>query len=448
MKKSLKLLSISLLFLGSNAFAQELTLKQCIDRASTNNLTIKQQITAIQSSEISLKQTKSQALPTVSAYAEEGIVNAEARKDGSTYETTRKTYNNAQLGVTSQIDLWNGHKVKYEIEKQRILLDASKMTQQATLQDIVIYVTSSFLDVVYQTENVRTIENQMAVTKEQVERTRIMVDAGAMAKFELSRMLMQQAQEKAVLVDAKTQLAQSILTLGQLLDIKGDSVNKLKVSVPVLPEIENIVVENPDSIFSIASKTYPELKAQQLVLQSYESDVKIAKSTGLPNVYLKGQVYTGYDGITYSYDDPTSVTPYGSQIGDNLNAQIVLGINVPIFNKHNTKWSVAQSRIAKSTAQFELEQKQNDLYKKAQSVSLEAISAQEQYKARTEAAKLANESFVLAQEKFNAGTMDGISFIIEKNNLAQSQSDLLLSKYQLLFKLKQIDLLLGKEISL
>jgi len=65
-----------------------------------------------------------------------------------------------------------------------------------------------------------------------------------------------------------------------------------------------------------------------------------------------------------------------------------------------------------------------------------------------EARKLAQESFDLAQEQYNAGTLSGISFIIEKNNLVNAESDLLVAKYQLIFKLKLIDVLQGKYIGM
>ena len=66
------------------------------------------------------------------------------------------------------------------------------------------------------------------------------------------------------------------------------------------------------------------------------------------------------------------------------------------------------------------------------------------YKTATQAVSFANEAYSISNEQYNMGLMNGISFLQEKNNVSKTESELILAKYQLLFKLKLLDIMQGK----
>lgn len=437
--KMLFLATVQIATLGG--FSQNWTLQQCIEHAKASNISIKTRGNHIENQGINLQRARNEALPSVSAYSEASINNSYQLSE-------RKTFNTGQIGVSAEVDIWNGHRVKHEVEKQKTLLEVSGLHHQSVTQDVSVSITTSFLDLVYQTENVKNIENQMKVTLEQLSITKLKVESGVMARFELSRMQMVEAQEVASLMEAKNQQQLSTLKLGLLLNLRGDSLKNFSAETTVTTNIETLTIEDVDTVFSNASKANPDLLAKQKMLDSYASDVKIARSSAMPHVYAKGLVYTGYNGINNTGITASEVSPFVTQMSDNINAQVVVGVNIPIFNKHNTKLSVMQSKTLMAASQLEVEQKRNELFLQTHTSWLEAKSSQEQFNAREKAAQLANESFELSKERYNAGTLDGISFVMEKNNLAKAQSDLLLAKYMLIFRIKMLDILQGRAITL
>ena len=159
--------SLSLL-LAPACYSQQWNLKQCIDWASTNNLSVQKQTLKNYETEISLSQAQNQRLPTVNASGEIGIENGLARESGQNYDQSRKNYPYASAGVYSQVDLWNGNRVTNSINKAKAHLEASKLEVSKTVRDVVLYITSSYLDILFQSEKLSILEANKQVTDKQI----------------------------------------------------------------------------------------------------------------------------------------------------------------------------------------------------------------------------------------------------------------------------------------
>ena len=73
--------------------------------------------------------------------------------------------------------------------------------------------------------------------------------------------------------------------------------------------------------------------------------------------------------------------------------------------------------------------------------------ARQQYEAGLEDYDVAKESMDVANEKFNPGLMNSVDFLFEKTNLIMPESQLLQSKYNLIFSYKVLDFYMGIQLS-
>lgn len=444
MIKRIVAISIGIIGLTGTMNAQLWTLMQCLDYALKHNLTIQQQVLQGESAKFSLKSAKAQYLPSIEGFAYENINNSVNQINAT--EHKRETYTTGQIGVSSTFSLWEGFKNNYIVHKNELLIEQSNNLQLAAIQDMSLSITSAYLDVLYYTEQAKILQNQLMLTKAQIDRTQLLIDAGSVAKIELSRLQLQRAQENNQLITAQQNITLANVSLTQLMNLKGDSATNFSIIIPELPNINDFHIDNADSIFQNVCKIYPNLKAKELSSQMSEQEIKIAKSSGYPYVFLKGQLYTTTSGIQKRWDDASLTMPFSDQLDNNAFAQISLGVTIPIWNKWNTRNTVSQAKISKLSSDILVEQEKNNIFKLIQQSWIEANAAKEQYKTATQAVSFANEAYSISNEQYNMGLMNGISFLQEKNNVSKTESELILAKYQLLFKLKLLDIMQGKTV--
>jgi outer membrane protein len=139
-------------------------------------------------------------------------------------------------------------------------------------------------------------------------------------------------------------------------------------------------------------------------------------------------------------------TPYFEQLDRNLNQSLSLQLNVPIFNRLNSRIQVRNASIAYSQAQLQYTITQNALSQKIQQAWLDVVTAVNKYKAVQEQLIALDEAYKMASARYDAGALDFYSFNESLNNKTKAESDLLQAKYDFLFKSKILDLYQGRQI--
>ncbi len=90
----------------------------------------------------------------------------------------------------------------------------------------------------------------------------------------------------------------------------------------------------------------------------------------------------------------------------------------------------------------------NQLRKNIEQACLDVISAQIEYEASIEKYSATQESAALSDEKFNQGIINSVDYLVSKTNLIVAESQLLQSKYNLIFSYKILDFYMGIPLSL
>jgi outer membrane protein len=167
----------------------------------------------------------------------------------------------------------------------------------------------------------------------------------------------------------------------------------------------------------------------------------LAKGAFLPTVTVFGGMGTGF---SHRFNTAIFANDYFfKQLNDNLGYNIGVSLNVPIFNRFQTKNRVAQSKINKQISETRLESEKLNLKQTIEQSFLDVRTALKSYEAAKISLESQEEAFKNAQERYNFGAMTQFDFDQVRTRLVNAQATLIRSKYDYVFKTKVLQFYAG-----
>lgn len=442
--KIILILFIGLLIGISSVQAQEeWDLQKCIDYAIENNITIKRQQVTTQYNENLVKQAKDDRLPTLNA----SMSNKYNFGRSLTYDNTYKDQNSTSLSGTLSASwtLFNGMTLRKSVEKASIDLDATLLDLQKAKDDITLSITAGYLEILF-AEAIQTVtEANIEVSKQQIERTQQLVDAGSAARGTLLEIESQLAQEELTLAKNKNSVQLAYLTLFQLLDLPATK--SFEIEKPQLPDLKaNLTMMHALDVYNTAVNTRPEIKAAQLRVKSAEKQLEIAKGYLYPSLSFGASYYNGYNN---QYTDNNDVKiSFSDQLKNNRQSNLGLTLSIPIFNNFEVKNNISNKQLQIDDYKYQLIQANNELRKEIETGYTNAVAALNRYIAAEKAVSSTKEAYRYAEEKFSVGMINSVEYNESKSDLTDAQSELLQAKYSYIFRTKILDFYNGVPITL
>lgn len=433
----------SILFLGSSFLqAQKVwTLEECINYALENNLQIKRQGLNVEYNKNNYGQSKFNLLPNLNAGLSHGYYDSYGQ-----YVVDGKIYSNdlwrGGVYLNSSLTLFNGLQKINDIMQKKYQFLQSQSDLKKQQNDISIALANGYLQVLFAKELVEVAESRLEVTTLQSERTKKLLEVGNVAQGEYLQIKAQEANDKTGLINAKNDLEISYLNLTQLLDL--DSTAGFDIFVPQGIEVELLSPpESVQEIYIAALDNMPQIKSAEYALKS--SEKQLNKSWGLlsPSVSVTGSLNGDY-----AKSKDIDADPYLDQIQNNQNKSINLSVNIPIFNQMQVKNAISNSKLQVEDQQYQLDLAKMALYKEVQQAHADALASREKYYSSVEAVNYNEEAFKYTSQKMDVGLVNSVDYNIAQNNLISAQSSMLQAKYEYIFKLKILDLYMGKVITL
>ena len=353
------------------------------------------------------------------------------------FETQR--IGNINLNASSNATLFNGGRINNTVNQTKTILEQGLFNIEATKNTITLNVINYYVNVVFNQEQVKISENQLKTTQDQLARTTKLVDAGSLPYSDQLDLQAQLATNNVDLINAKATLNGSLLTLAQALQIPYTS--DFEIEKPELTVDDTFMVtESSSTIYQTAVETMPEIKAASLGVLSAEYGIKMAKAGYYPTLSIFGNLGTNYVDL---YE-----AKFGEQLDINFSQAAGLQLSVPIFSRMNNKASVQRANVQKSLAEVaELEAK-NQLRQDIETAFTNALASEQSYQASLTRIKSLEESFRIAQQRFELGAINSVDFQVAQNNLFSAQSQLVYDKYTYIFRVKVLDFYLGNPINL
>ncbi|MDD3788192.1 MAG: TolC family protein [Petrimonas sp.] len=419
--------------LSFGASAQKaLTLQECIDIALQNNRNIKQQELTRQSREIAYAQARADLLPTVNGQVGQNFSFGRSLSVDNTYQSTNSSQ--TSFGVGANVTLFDGMRMKHNIDARRFDMQASEADLAKIEDDIVMSVSTAFLQALMNKELLRIAEEQVKLTDANIERRKALIQNGKMAQGELYELEAQAAKEELNRVQAENNLKLSLLDLAQIMDMPH--YEEMDVVAPPNLVMDESPLLSANAVYESALLARPEIQAAQFRLQSSEKEVKMAESGYYPTLSFGANMGSGYYNMSGRTNDP-----FSTQLKNNLSQGLGFTLSIPIFNKFQVKNSVKNAEIALENTRIEIDKTKLELRKRIETAYYNALAAQSRWKAADKAIKANEEAFRFAEQKYENGRATSYELFQAKNNLTQALSEETQSKYEYAFRLKILELL-------
>ena len=472
-----KISLITLLFItmGTCSPAQNIqwTLKACVDSAIFNNLTIRLSANTIELDRINYKQNKNNLLPSINGNLGESfgmgkIINP------STYQYQTGTAWTTSVSIGFSQNLFSGLQFLNAIKQNEMIYESSRFDMDDAKFNLTISIVNAYLQVLYTSEAILIAKNQVSADSSQMQTTSDMVYVGKKTESDLLQIKSQLTTDKYAVVNAISQWKVIKVNLQQQMNIPVSEVFDIDYSTLVEPVQK--VLDNINTIYNQSLLFQPIIKSFSLKTLSADYAIRSAKGAYYPQLLLKGSLATDYysvakrsntsyvstlESIGYLQGNPSQLVsgyvpvqsteinnyPFGSQLNDNLNGLISLGLSVPILNYFQVRNNVKRQQVNLISAQLNEELTRVNLRKTIEQVYVNAENSGSQYKSAMEEVEANKAAYDISTVKYKEGKMIATDLLVLKNSYIKAQSDLLQAKYGLIFNDKILDYYRGVPIA-
>ena len=476
MKKinSFVLLLFTVLSVSSFGQSKKWTLEECVNYAIQNNITIKQTELDVRSTDVDKKAAIGNFLPTLNADASHSW-NIGLNQNITTGLLENQTSQFTSSGLRSNIDIYNGLQNQNRLRRAKLSKVGAQFQLSKMKDDISLNVANAFLQILFNKENIKVQNEQLAFDEKQYKRTEELINAGSIPKGDLFDVKATLAADRQRIVAAENALFLSKLSLAQLLQI-ADFQNFDIVETTYNVKESAVSMQKPEDILAKAKQERVEIKIAKTNLEIAERDVKIAKGTyqpllsGFYSFSTRASYSDRVTGFELNASNPTTVigqvdgtgqnviqpnfTPVlGSpnslfdQFSDNKGHSYGLQLNIPILNGFAARNNVTRSKIALERSKIFMQQAELDLERNVYTAIADARGALNSYESAVTALEAREAAFNYSKERFAVGIMNAFEFNQAQTLFVNAQSEVLRAKYDYIFKIKIVEFYFGIPIT-
>jgi outer membrane protein len=430
---------VSGLFYSSPVQAQQdsiWTLDMCIKRAYDENIQIRKSEVSNQQSAVYAVQARAQKMPSLSGSISE---NFNWSKSNSATSSGFSGVNGSNYSLNSGVVLFNSSRLNNQVKQADLQLESGKLSLETTKESISLSILDAYLQVLYSEEQVKNARKQIETITSQLNLAKERLNLQAISISDYAKVKSQLASEKLTLANSENQLAIAKINLMQLIElpVRGN----FKVIHPDLDQILNKqMVPDVHKVYETALAIKPQIKNAEVNKEISALDEKIAKASYFP-------VLSASAGVSSAFSSRTT-DPYFNQLNSGISPSVGFSLSIPIYQKKQVKTNVEVARLGYQNSELSEIDTRNQLRKSIEQACLDVTSAQVEYEANIENYKAMLDASTLSDEQFNQGMINSTDYLVSKTNLIVAESQLLQSKYNLIFSYKVLDFYMGVPLTL
>jgi outer membrane protein len=484
MRKFLSFLFLLTLFLQS--FAQKTAkwdLRRCVEYAMANNVSVLQADIQARTSAIILKQSKYDKYPSLNYNMTHGLTYGRSlNQNTNIYQNLNAMFENHNL--QAQVTIFNWGSLNNTVASNKFGYEADLAAVDKAKNDIGLNVARQYLLALLSFEQSKVNEIQLQQSLQQYNNTRKLVDAGTLPELNAAELEAQVARDSATLIQTLANFEIDKLTLKGLLNLPADEPFELDTPPVETIPVDNILTENPASVYKMALNSQPQIKGNNLRLMASEKAYEASRGRLYPTISAFGGLRTSFNNgfeeffrsgssekMTQFYTKaPANPTPvyaytddlatrqnkfmgsiwngYGNQLKDNFGQNFGLAINVPIFNGWQARSSVERSKLDIERSKLAITRDTLQLKQDVYNAYQQAYGSYKTFLAREKQVKTSERSFELASRRFDLGVMQTIEWLTIQNNLTRARVDRLIAQYDYVFKMKVLEFYKGRGVRL
>jgi len=468
--KTVASLLLSLTTLVLTAQTKAYTLEECVLMALDKNISIKQSELDIENAEIDKEDAFGSFLPRVNAQSQHIWNNGLSQNitNGLIENlTTQFSSFGGNIGVTP----FNGKQNINQLSRANLNLIARQYQLDDMKDDISLFVANAYLQVMFNRELAQVQRFQLEITKEDLERTKVRIQAGVLTQADIFDIEANLASQEQALVQAENNYRLSLISLAQLLlitDYENFQIADEDFDIP----FSDILSQKPKEIYEKALTIRNDIKLGVANIEVAKKDIEIAKGALMPSLtafynyntrisYSDRFVETGNlietpigfvkgtgESVVTQFSERTIAEPlsFGTQFGQNDGHSYGVSLNIPIFNGSSVRNNIKRRKLNLKRIENQFEQTKLDLENTVNQAYLNTQGAVKFFEAAEKTLKARQEAFQIAQNRFEAGVMNSFDFIQAKQRYQISASDIVRAKFDYIFKLKVLEFYFGLKL--
>lgn len=466
--------------LAQSVPGQPWTLAYCIEYAWQNNIQVRLNKLSIESAEHNLIAARQAKLPNLNFNASHNYNWGRSFDVFTNAPVTERVQSNG-FSLSSNVTIFNGFQQNRSNDQREKLLMQAKADLAQNKNDVALNLAGFYLQILLNKELLETAKLQVANIKEQMLRMQKLVDAGAAPDADLLDLKSQLSNGEVQVIQARNNLNISTLQLKQVLQIESGEAFDVVVPNLGVPDT-SILAMGIDQVYESALGNQPSIKSAQLSKEASDLGMAIAKGAYSPTLSISGGISTAYSSaqeelllgrtefreqeIGYVKNlpgsgdltpvftltpDPNSEPIVGSfgftdQLDESFNQRVSLNLSVPIYNRYQVKNGVEQARIQQQQADLQIQLARNELRQAVEQAHYDAQAALETFKANQVRLSSQEETYRVTKKRFEQSIANSVDFNVALNNLNAAKSDLIQSKYSLIFRLAILNFYQGNEL--
>lgn len=446
-----KILFIATFLCTTVAFSQkQWTLKECVDHALEKNITIEQNKLSLELAKEEVEVAKGNFLPSLGGNLGNSM-NFGLTVGADNTRSTAERYV-LSLGLSGNGTIFNGFRNTNIYKRAKLGVETSVLDLKVIENNVSLQVVNGYLNVLFAKENLAAAKVQYEISRKQIEAAQKSFDAGTIPKGDLLNAQSTAATDAQNVVAQENALDLALLSLAQLIQVPSDDFDI--ASIDVGTPSSALFYNNSDIVYQKSLVTQPQISRAALAIEDADYNIEITKGAFLPSLTYNLGASTFYNTII-GQPDYFSGTVNGMPFEidnrfsrqlfkNNLNYQIGMSLNIPVFNRFQTRNRVDQAVINKKLSETRLENEKLNLEQTIEQAFLDVKTALKAYEAAKISLDAQEEAFKNAQERFNFGALSLFDFELVRTRLVNAQATMIRSKYDYVFKTKVLQFYAGE----
>lgn len=432
MNKIIPLITFFFLIVNSNAQENTWTLEQCVALGLKNSLDVKIKLIEIKRAQKRHNSIVNNLLPTIGFNANQSY-NFGSTIDPSTNGRVSSNIQNDNFYLNAQMSLIDFNAIATS-QITKLDIERAKVEKEVLENEYKLQIVESYFTALYTQELVKIQENQLINAKSNLDRIQKEEAIGSKPKSDLYDMQVSLALEEKNILETKQVDQIQKMQLFQLLNANEINIE----NCTLMPYLNSNTKENLTEIVN------PKIKLANLTYELDKKRIKQARGNNLPSL----SAFYNYSTFYYKpLNQPdVMVNSFSNQLTDNKNQQLGLSLSIPVFNGfRNSKivkalrFESEKTKIAINHEELKIKQQidiEEEKKKQLVELNLKLIEIE----------RLTQKTFETSQSKFEVGKIDAIVFSTAKNQMLQSQYNLLKNSLKLQFTSIRINLIKNDQL--
>jgi outer membrane protein len=419
-KRAIHIFAFVLILCSGSSFAQDsLSLRQAINMAFERSSFVTTLQNTYQNQEFNIRSAKGSLFPTLSltggfnrniSSSKGGVVVDPNTGIPYNVEASTRGTNTFSLGANSNVTLYNGFANTRNVDLQEASLTGIAINLERTKTDIMLNVTSSYIDILKKQKIVGANEENLRVSIDQLNAVKVFMEVGKRTLSDVYKQDVLVSQNELKVEQSRNEVNKSKV---DLLFVINDNINRQynirqnDININYSVNDLRLIVNKTSNTQELVNRAKINRKEYKFVLQDIEIN-EITLDIAKKNLYfptITGNAQYNLSGNAIDAIDDSKVLSFG------------IGLSYPIFQGFSTK-------VREQIAEVNIKQRREDLNQLVQQFTSDIRKAQydletafKQYEILERSLVSAQQDVLLSEESYRVGLNTLLDVQTAQNNL-------------------------------